>query len=54
MMRTKRLKAGPALSRCNRCSCIGPRASGAPRYGVWVDYSFCQIHLALENSVETP
>jgi len=25
------LYAGPALSRCNRCSCIGPRASGAPR-----------------------
>jgi len=22
--------AGPALSRCNRCSCIGPRASGGP------------------------
>ena len=27
----------PALS---RCSCIGPRASGAPRHGVWVDFSF--------------
>jgi len=26
----------------------------APRYGVWVDCSFCQIHIALENSVETP
>jgi len=22
--------AGPALSRCNRCSCIGPRTSGGP------------------------
>jgi len=38
----------------------GPRASGgpvplgAPRHGVWVDYSFYQIHFALENSVETP
>jgi len=21
---------GPALSRCNRCNCIGPRASGGP------------------------
>jgi len=21
---------GPALSRCNRCSCIGPRAAGGP------------------------
>jgi len=31
---------GPALSRCNRCSCIGPRASGVPRHSVWVDYSF--------------
>ena len=29
-------EAGPALSRCNRCSCIGPRASVAPRHGVWV------------------
>jgi len=26
----------------------------APRHGVWADYSFCQTHLALENSVETP
>ena len=26
----------------------------APRRYVWVDYSICQIHLALENSVETP
>ena len=24
-----KVQAGPALSRCNRCSCIGPRASGA-------------------------
>jgi len=24
-------RAGPALSRCNRCSCIGPRAYGGPR-----------------------
>ena len=24
----------------------------APRHDVWVDYSFCQIHLALENSLE--
>ena len=31
------LLAGAVLSRCNRCSCIGPRASGAPRHGVWVD-----------------
>jgi len=26
----------------------------APRHGVWVDHSFSQIYLALENSVETP
>ena len=26
----------------------------ALRRYVWVDYSICQIHLALENSVETP
>jgi len=25
-------QTGPALSRCNRCVCIGPRASGAPRH----------------------
>jgi len=31
---------GRPLSRCNRCSCIGPRASGAPRHAVWIDYSF--------------
>jgi len=24
----KKLLTGPALSRCNRCSCIGPRAKG--------------------------
>jgi len=30
------LQTGPALSQCNRCSCIGPRASGAPRHRVWV------------------
>ena len=45
------LYAGPALS---RCSCIGTRGSGAPRHSVQVDVHFCQIHLALENSVETP
>ena len=28
-------QARPALSRCNRCSRIGPRASGASRHGVW-------------------
>ena len=38
--RTPSLHPGPALSRCNRCSCIGPRAPGAPRHGVWVDFSF--------------
>jgi len=48
------LLPGPALSQCNRSSCIGPCASGAPRHGDWVDYSFCQVHLALENSVEMP
>jgi len=26
----------------------------SPRHGFWVDCSFCQIHLALENSVKTP
>jgi len=26
----------------------------SPRHGVWVDYSFFQIHVALENSAETP
>jgi len=40
------LDPGPALS---RCSCIGPRAMV---FGYIVN--FCQIHLALENSVETP
>jgi len=25
----------PALSRCNRCSCSGHPASGAPRHSVW-------------------
>jgi len=34
------LQTGPASSRCNRCSRIGPRASGAPRHGVLVDCSF--------------
>ena len=34
------VQPGPALSRCNRCSCIGPRASAAPRHYIWVDYSF--------------
>ena len=28
-------QAGPALSRCNRCGCIGPRFSGAPSHGGW-------------------
>jgi len=37
----------PASSRCMQLH-------WAPRYGVWVDCSFCQIHIALENSVETP
>ena len=33
--------AGPALSRCNRCSCTGfSSASGAPRHGVWIDCQF--------------
>jgi len=43
------LLSGPALSRCNRCSCTGPSAM---MFGNIVH--FCQIHLALENSVETP
>jgi len=33
----------------SRCSCIGPRAM---MFG-WIIH-FCQIHLALEDSVETP
>jgi len=33
---------------------LGPAPLRAPRHGVWVDYSFFQTHLALENSVETP
>jgi len=41
--------AGPALSRCNRCDCIGPRASGVPRHGGWAVVYFCQILLPLEN-----
>jgi len=24
------LQTGPAWNRCNRCDCIGPRASGGP------------------------
>ena len=28
---------GPAVG---RCSSIGPRASGSPRHGVWIDCSF--------------
>jgi len=45
---------GPALSRCNRCSCIGPHASGVPRAMVIGQVvHFCQILLALENAVET-
>jgi len=36
----KWLSPEPALNRCNSCSCIGPRASEAPRHGVWVDCSF--------------
>jgi len=35
-LKSHAVSSGPALSRCNRCSCIGPRASGAPRHGVWV------------------
>jgi len=31
---------GPALSRCNRCSCIGPSAFGGPPNRVWADGSF--------------
>jgi len=45
----RRKQSGPALSRCNRCSCIGPRAMV---FGQIIH--FCQIHLPLENSVETP
>jgi len=26
----KVVQSGPALSRCNRCGCIGPRALGSP------------------------
>jgi len=33
---------------------LGLAPLGAPGHDVWVDCSFCQIHLALENSVETP
>jgi len=42
------LRAGPALSRCNRCSCTGPRAMV---FGKIVN--FFQIILELANSVET-
>ena len=41
--------SGLTLNRCNRRSCIGPRAMV---FGEIVH--FCQIQLALENSVETP
>jgi len=34
------LQTGPAWNRRNRCDCIGPRASGAPRYGGWAGCSF--------------
>jgi len=47
------VKPGTALSRCNRCNCVGPRTSGgpaplgAPRHGIWVDYSFARYTLRL-------
>jgi len=33
---------------------LGPAPLGSPRHVVGVDYSFCQIHPARENSLETP
>jgi len=39
--------AGPASSRCNRCGCIGPLASGGPapwwlgRLFIFARYSLC-------------
>ena len=47
---TERLYSGPAL---NRCSCIGPRASG--RHTPWCLrrlFVFLQVLLELENSIE--
>jgi len=48
------LTTGPALSNATDAPALGPAPPGAPRRGVWVDYSSYQMHLALENSVETP
>ena len=47
-IRKRLIEAGPALSRCNRCRCIGPRAMVCGQI-----VSFCQVLLELENSVET-
>ena len=41
--------AGSALSRCNRCSCIGPRPSGAPAVVFGQVVHFWRILLAFEN-----
>jgi len=50
------LQTGPALSRCNRCGCIGHRASEVPRlWGpapcVWIVVHFAKYSLR-SNSVE--
>jgi len=53
--------AEPALSRCNRFGCIGPRAFGGPRLWwprasggpapcVWIAIHFCQILLTIKFS----
>jgi len=54
IMLHKCLATGPAC-RCNRSSCIGPRASGghAPGHDVGQVDHLCQVLLALGNSVET-